>query len=179
MFTFILCFLYILHFLIFHRLIIVIYQFVITMTNHLWSVVVFCWTPPAFAQAYLLSAMLSHGDILLVSSFLTAPVTNGHQHARRADSWPYVIEHVHEMVRDRYGNRQMRAEVNYENNTYDINELKKYVNVRRSETIWMSKPKGRNWNEKSASFYIIMYFFTYNLKYESLPLGGSDLNFFI
>ena len=35
------------------------------------------------------------------------------------------------------------------------------------------------WNEKSASFYIIMYFFTYNLKYESLPLGGSDLNFFI
>ena len=91
--------------------------------------------PSSICPSHLLSAMLSHGDILLVSSFLTAPVTNGHQHARRADSWPYVIEHVHEMVRDRYGNRQMRAEVNYENNTYDINELKKYVNVRRSETI--------------------------------------------
>ena len=39
--------------------------------------------------------------------------------------------------------------------------------------------KEMKWNEKSASFYIIMYFFTYNLKYESLPLGGRDLNFLI
>ena len=53
--------------------------------------------------------------------------------------------------------------------------MKKYVNV-GEVNIMKSK-----WNEmkKYASFYIIMYFFTYNLKYESLPLGGSDLNFLI
>jgi len=35
----------------------------------------------------------------------------------------------------------------------------------------MSEPKGNEIEmKKSASFYIIMYFFTYNLKYESLPL---------
>ena len=37
----------------------------------------------------------------------------------------------------------------------------------------------KNKMKKSASFYIIMYFFTYNLKYKSLPLGGSDIKFLI
>ena len=37
---------------------------------------------------------------------------------------------------------------------------------------WVNQ-KELKWNEKSASFYIIMYFFTYNLKYKSLPEAGS------
>jgi hypothetical protein len=56
--------------------------------------------------------------------------------------------------------------------------MEKYINVQRSAQIIVNQ-KQLKWNEKSASFYIIMYFFTYNLKYESLPLGGSDLNFLI
>ena len=68
---------------------------------------------------------------------------------------------------------------NLMNNNREYNNMEKYMIGRRSASK-LSKPKGK-WKMKwkSASFYIIMYFFTYNLKYESLPLGGNDLNFFI
>ena len=56
---------------------------------------------------------------------------------------------------------------------YDLYQMEKYINGNK----WSNKVN--NQMKKSASFYIIMYFFTYNLKYESLPLGGSDLNFLI
>jgi len=86
-----------------------------------------------------------------------------------------------DMARDMNGDRQMTAGVNYENNTYkpykwNWKSLLTYEEVHQIE---VNQRKELKWNEKSASFYIIMYFFTYNLKYESLPLGGSDLNFFI
>ena len=52
--------------------------------------------------------------------------------------------------------------------------------IRLNESEEEANQKGNEFEmKKSASFYIIMYFFTYNLKYESLPLGGSDLNFLI
>ena len=54
------------------------------------------------------------------------------------------------------------------------------MRIRSNECEEVNKSKGNEFEmKKSASFYIIMYFFTYNLKYESLPLGGSDLNFLI
>ena len=86
-----------------------------------------------------------------------------------------------DMARDMNSDRQMKAGVNYENNTYkpykwNWKSLLTYEEVHQIE---VNQRKELKWNEKSASFYIIMYFFTYNLKYESLPLGGSDLNFFI
>ena len=61
-----------------------------------------------------------------------------------------------------------------------VNRKEKYINERKSApNLRVNRKEMNKWNEKSASFYIIMYFFTYNLKYESLPLGGSDLNFLI
>ena len=56
--------------------------------------------------------------------------------------------------------------------------MKKYIENEEVHRTKVNQKEIEKWNE-SASFYIIMYFFTYNLKYESLPLGGSDLNFLI
>ena len=50
--------------------------------------------------------------------------------------------------------------VNYENNSYDI-----LMNKEKCNEIEVNQEEELKWNEKSASFYIIMYFFTYNLKY--------------
>ena len=71
--------------------------------------------------------------------------------------------------------------INYENNTYWY-ILMNWKSMLTNEEVQIQmkvNQKELKWNEKWASFYIIMYFFTYNLKYESLPLGGTVLNFFI
>ena len=150
-----------------------------------------CQSPPAFAQTqptltpilstrwYSSSIIILHPRIRLMSS----TATNLHLTACPWPNmmWTYRSDHISPDMGPRWEwRKQMTDGITYENNTYEIyKRLKKYVNVRRSANSSEVNQKELKWNEKSASFYIIMYFFTYNLKYESLPLGGSDLNFFI
>ena len=76
------------------------------------------------------------------------------------------------------GNKSKSPETSVNNNA----EMRTWESmfIRLNESEEEANQKGNEFEmKKSASFYIIMYFFTYNLKYESLPLGGSDLNFLI
>ena len=132
--------------------------------------------------------MLSNDGILPVSSTFTTPSRSHplmlskriHMRAERRsrcrrESGPDIIR-PGKWVREN-GESKGRGQINYEQQQYiHINQMKKYVN--KEEVQGMKCVKWIEMN-KTASFYIIMYFFTYNLKYESLPLGGSDLNFFI
>ena len=130
-------------------------------------------TPILYTWWYSSSIIIHHSHYWLMSSTaLSLPAPAG--------LWAIMMwtspltPSVQTWVRDENGEKQEPDGL-----TMRTTPMRYIMKSEKCNQIEVNQEKEMKWNEKSASFYIIMYFFTYNLKYESLPLGGNDLNFFI